>query len=153
MAMWLYQMSKEKELSEDGYKWTPEKYRKEVWEGHYLEWQTRKIRAIKSIAKPKVGDTIIYWFVKRETVDAGLYGVGIIFEYNKNERTISHLPVFPSNYLKRHPVYNDAIAGIVKEIQNNMPQSTMFEIKNNQALKLWMTIRNLIVRYSNRKRR
>jgi len=51
MAMWLYQMSKEKELSEDGYKWTPAKYRKEVWEGHYLKWETRKIRPIEMIGQ------------------------------------------------------------------------------------------------------
>jgi len=153
MAMWLYQMSKEKELSEDGYKWTPAKYRKEVWEGHYLEWETRKIRTIKSGAKPKAGDTIIYWFVKRGTADPGLYGVGIIFEYDQNERTITHLPIFPSDYIKKHPAYDDEITRIVKEIQNNMPRSTMFKIKNNQTQKLWAKIHTLIIQYSNRKRR
>ena len=121
MAMWLYQMSKEKELSEGGYKWTPTKYRKEVRECHYLEWKTRRVRTNKSGAKPKAGDTIIYWFVKRGNIDAGLYGVAIIFEDNQNERTISHLPVFPSNYIKKHPIYNNEISQIVKDIQNNMP--------------------------------
>lgn len=155
MAMWLYQMSKEKELAEDGYKynWTPAKYRKSVRKGRCLQWKTRKIRAAKSGAKPKAGDTVVYWFVKRGTANAGLYGVGIIFEYDQNREAINHLPIFPSDYIKKHPVYDDEIKSIIKKIQNNMPRSTMFEIKNNQTKKLWAKIRNLIIQYGDRKQR
>lgn len=150
MAMWLYQMSAKKKLSKGGYKWTPAKYRKQVREGHYLEWKTRRIRSIKSGASPQAGDIIIYWFVKSGTENPGLYGWGIVFE--QNEGTICHLPVFPSDHLKMRPVYNDKIAKTVKKIQRNMPIATLLQLTGAQAKELWSNIRDWIVQNSKERR-
>jgi len=147
MAMWLYQLSAEKEF-EDGSKWTPEVHREEVWEGQYLEWDTRQIRSLRSGTKPTAGDTVIYWFVKRGIDEPGLYDSGIIFEYNQDEETIKHLPIFPSAYLKMHPIYDDDMIELVKGIQNRMPIATMFEINDDHAQKLWIKIRNWIIHFS-----
>jgi hypothetical protein len=150
MALWLYQMSAKKKLSKSGYKWTPAKHRKQVWEGYYLEWETRQIRSIKPGVTPQAGDTIVYWFVKSGTENPGLYGWGIVFE--QNEGTICHLPVFPSDHLKMRPVYNDKIAKIVKEIQSKMPIATLFQLTRGQAEELWSIIRDWIIQYSKKRR-
>ena len=95
MAMWLYQLSASK-IFEDGTNWTLKQHQKEVCEGQYLEWDTRQIRSINTGTKPKSGDTVIYWFVESGNDNPGLYGIGIIIDYN-NKR-INHLPIFPNNY-------------------------------------------------------
>ena len=127
MAMWLYQLSPSKELAPN-FRYTPKDYRKEVREGHKLEWESRDIWSFNTGSKPKAGDKVIYWFVEKQNDEPGLYGLGIIYEYGI-KGIIRHIPIFPSNKLKNKPIHKDFI-NIIKKIQNRMPIATMFEINN-----------------------
>lgn len=145
MTVWLYQMNVDRVL-EYGDKYKLEDFRRYVRDGKYLRWKTRNI--ISETEEPKAGDTIIYWFVKSGTDEPGLYGLGIIFKcYEKDDdppynKWILHLPVFPSERLKNHPIYDTEIEKIVNEIRGNKQAfGTMFIIKDNQAERLFKSIK------------
>ena len=131
--MWLYQLSTEV--------WTPEKYRAGVWEGEYLEWKTSKITTGEL---PKKGDILIYWFVKTKNKEPGLYGWGIILEYDDSSENIRHRPVFPSDYLKMNPINDEKIVQIIDEVRGKVPRATMWLISKSNSNELREKIHSLL---------
>ena len=112
--------------------WKPEKYRMKVWEHEKCEFKTGKI--IPSDEKPKSGDTIIFFYVKTDTNEPGIYGWGIILKYDKKEKNVLFRPTSPSDYLKMNPILGNDIENLINEIRGKTPRGTMWKVTDDQVI-------------------
>jgi len=141
MTAWLYQMTTTDEP------WSPEIYRKEVWEGRAIRgWGTGtpRNRGITDAA-PSVGDVVIFYFCKGEllTDDIGVYGWGIILKSNPKAQRIDLRVSSPSDYLKMSPLWNGDMQRMIDTIRGNFTQLTMWAI----SLKELQEIRTMVRRH------
>jgi hypothetical protein len=135
MTVWLYQMS--------GESYSPEEYREAFWEGEIVRWPTGNVRKI-SDCEIFLGDTIIFAFVKTGTQEPGIYGWGIVVNHDKGKASVSFRPTTPSDYLKMNPLWDDDISNLLDVIRGTVKVGTMWEIKNDIALKIKKRIHDWI---------
>jgi len=131
MGEWLYQMS------EDFY--TPEEYREQIWEEELVHWPTGKIVGDEI---PGAGDTMALWYTKTGARHPGICGWGVILRCLPEEEDLLWRPVFPSDYLKMDPIYNEEVSRLVDVIRGGMPRATMWLIRPEHADRLRGAIRS-----------
>ena len=120
MTCWLYQMTIEK--------WPYERYRAEVWEGAVtLNWKVREIIPRKGMRQ--YGDIIIFYYIKSDKIDPGIYGWGVVLWCNGDD--IHFRPSSPSDYLKMNPLWDKEVEQIIENIRGNWAEATMFEDKKD----------------------
>jgi hypothetical protein len=117
MAMWFYQLSQKE--------WTPEAYRLVIWEGERWRWLLRakdgKEKKIWSDARPKQGDTIVFFFAEEQCHEPGFYGWAVILlDWSEEESEIHFRPVAPSDQLKMRPWWEGKDGGEAKRIANEV---------------------------------
>jgi hypothetical protein len=130
MRAWLYQMS----ASE----WPPERYREEVWEGQPTRWPAGRIAGDDD---PAEGDMFFAWYAKARCDDPGLYGWGVVVRGMNEFGQLHWMPVFPSDYLKMHPLFDEELESIVAGIRGPVAQGTMWAITKPQVRELRARIR------------
>lgn len=130
MGAWLYQMS--------AADWAPERYREEVWEGHVTRWPARKVSGDE---EPVEGDLFLAWYAKTGCDDPGLYGWGIIARGVNEYGYLSWQPVFPSDYLKMHPLFDEEVDRVISAIRGPVPQGTMWPIAKPHLAELRAGVR------------
>src|SRR5687768_15527340 len=121
LTSWLYQMS-----ARD---WPPERYREEVWERQITQWPTGRVAGR---SKPREGDLIVTWYAKTGSEDPGLYGWGVIVRFVTEFDQIRWQPVFPSDFLKLTPIYDEAIGRVITGIRGRVSQGTMWSLNRGQ---------------------
>ena len=127
MTGWLYQMSVDY--------WDLEDYRLEVWEGQNVRWRVGQIDPnCKNEIEP--GHIVYLFYVKSGNIEPGIYGWGIILNYNEEKGIIHYRPVFPSDYLKMNPIWNDDVSLLMDNIRGKFKQRTMWEIIDDDIQEL-----------------
>lgn len=137
MQAWLYQMSRSGEQD-----WSPEKYRLEVREGKRISWPIGKVhaRGLKEIAP---GDLIVLFYAKTDNDYPGIYGWGLILNYNKRQNRIAFRVTPPSDYLKTDPLWNTRVEKWVDRIRGRMRQRTVWGISSDEFAVLRDRVRQL----------
>jgi len=130
MRAWLYQMS----ASE----WPPERYREEVWEGQPTRWPAGRIAGDDD---PAEGDMFFAWYAKTRCDDPGLYGWGVVVRGMNEFGELHWMPVFPSDYLKMHPLFDEELDSLVAGIRGPVAQGTMWAIHTPQVRELRARVR------------
>jgi hypothetical protein len=129
---------------EEGY--IPSEYGNDVNEGNLVEWNLPEKPNIfrHDEPEPDSGDKIILFFCKtgfrRKGKSSGIrgkpgiYGLGTIKYFNRSEKHIHFMPDSPSDKLKKTPLWNDEIKGLIRHIRKNTPnQGTMWIISTGQS--------------------
>ena len=120
MSTWLYQLN-----AQD---WSPETFRYEIWEGKPWRWPYGSKRGE---AELELGDTLIFFYAKTGCSDPGFYGWAVLEQHRADSPLLYFTPAAPTNRLKMDPWWNDRDAKkLVDRIRGNMPQATLFLIKD-----------------------
>jgi hypothetical protein len=123
MPYWLYQMS-------EGIWITVDRYKKRVKEGKQYEWMRGKILTQNKI-KPKKGDIIILFFAPKNNPKPGLYGWGVILNYDKYSKNITFRLWPPSDRMKLNPIWDNDVKKWTKDIRRKFFTATMWEITSD----------------------
>lgn len=123
MTYWLYQMA-------EGVWITVERYKKRVKEGKQYKWMRGKILT-ENKAKPKKGDVLILFFAPKDNPSPGLYGWGMILDYDDKFKNIVFRLHPPSDRMKLNPIWDADVKKWTKEIRRNFNTATMWEITRN----------------------
>ena len=65
-----------------------------------------------------------------------IIGKGNVTMYDEGKKTIDFEPIKPSDYLKRNPMWDGEVKGIIDEIKHNFNQGQMWVIPNDQLKRL-----------------
>lgn len=137
MSSWLYQLSTDR--------WSPERYRLEIWEGERWNWSvgTKPLKA----PLPKPGDIVAFFYAPSGGTDPGFYGWAIVLEwYGASDSPLYFRPSAPSDRLKMDPWWDDEAKIIADQIRGQVKQSTLWPISDKEAL----AIRRGIARWLSR---
>ncbi len=133
MNAWLYQMSTPR--------WYPEAYRLEVWEGEPLVWSVGSILP-RGLGEISPGDSIVLFFSKSGNDYPGIYGWGIIYNFNKRRKEVKFRVTPPSNYLKSDPLWDKDIERLLDRIRGEMRQRTIWGVSREEFFILRKKIRS-----------
>lgn len=124
MGVWLYQISP---MNEDWRLNNPQEYRNGVRENQQYTWDVGTIRDTSNHQSlPVKGDLMTIFFVPTGNDEPGIYGWALINDYA--DKKITFTPVFPSDYIKHHPFWDDEIENMIKDIRKGNNQGTMWRI-------------------------
>jgi hypothetical protein len=128
MAMWLYQ------LSEDH--WSRRDYRVDIWEGERWQWGINQIRP--GDKAPESGDTVVFFYAKKECDEPGFYGWAVILRWIKEDggSTIYFRPVSPSDRLKMSPWGDPSAMTLADQVRGKMPRATLYLVDEELAVKI-----------------
>jgi hypothetical protein len=121
-AVWLYQMSANI--------WKETQYRLQVWEAIPVYWPAKQI---KGEQRPAPGDRILCWYAKAGATSPGLCGWGVVLSFDDESNEIAWRPVFPSDLMKMHPLFDTSIAARVDSIRGKVPRGTLWRIERVDA--------------------
>ena len=110
--------------------WEETHYRLQVWEGNPVFWPTGQI---KGRLRPSAGDRMFCWYAKTHSTSPGLCGWGVVLSYDSNGAQIVWRPVFPSDFMKMHPLYDVTIAAKIDAIRGRVAQGTLWRIERSDA--------------------
>ena len=135
MQTWLYQMSNAI--------WPVSQYRIEVREGEPLEWKGTHIPPNKA-KNITAGDAIILFYAPSGNDDPGIYGWGVISEYNPKRDILDFHVVSPSDYLKMDPLWDEEIKQVISKIRGKVAQGTLWSISQDDLAIIRSKIRERI---------
>jgi len=120
MQAWLYQMR----CTQD---WRPEDYRLEIWERNRTIWPAGNIlpRGLGSVTS---GDILVLFFAKSGNDYPGIYGWGVIYDYDQRRNKIAFQPTPPSDYLKSDPLWDDDLHRLLDHIRENAGRKTLWGV-------------------------
>jgi hypothetical protein len=121
-AVWLYRMSADS--------WKEAKYRLRVWEGIPVVWPANQIRGGQ---RPTAGDRMFCWYAFTGSTAPGLCGWGLVLSFDDESNEVEWRPVFPSDLMKMHPLYDKSLAARVDTIRGKMPRGTLWRIERADA--------------------
>jgi hypothetical protein len=78
--------------------------------------------------KPRKGDIVILFFAPKNNPTPGLYGWGVILDYDDKFKNIIFRLYPPSDRVKLNPIWDADVKKWVKEIRRNFNTATMWEI-------------------------
>jgi len=126
MQAWLYQMSTATD-------WYPKDYCLEVWEGDIVPWPVGQIKSREKNKKlPEAGDLIVFFFAKTRNDDPGIYGWGVITDFNSRTNKIKFGVTPPSDYLKMDPIWDKEIEKLIDKVRGGMNQRTMWSLTRDE---------------------
>ena len=118
MGAWLYQMAADT--------YPPADYRRDVKEWKTTRgWSGGKVRHGKG-PSPIAGDLVFLFYAPSGTIAPGLYGLGVILDYDEAAGKIGIRPLPPSDHLKMHPLWSPPIRNEIDSIRGKVPRGTMW---------------------------
>lgn len=120
--MWLYQMSEDM--------WPASQFRATVWEGVAEYWPTRTIR---STDRPQQGDRLLCWYAPTGATMPGIVGWGVILGWFSDVDEIMWRAAPPSDALKMHPLFDDAVRARIDAVRGRFKQATMWPMAAGDA--------------------
>jgi len=82
------------------------------------------------------------WYAKTGCDDPGLYGWGIVIRGVNEFDQLHWMPVFPSDYLKMHPLFDEEMDRLVSSIRRPVAQGTMWAIPDARIRELRARVRD-----------
>jgi hypothetical protein len=120
MQTWLYQMRRAKA-------WRPEDYRMACWEGAKSALPAGGIvpRGLASIGP---GDTLVLFFAKSFNDYPGIYGWGVVLNYEEQQNQITFQLAPPSDYLKMDPLWDAELHRLMDKIRGGLTKNKLWGI-------------------------
>jgi hypothetical protein len=118
MQAWLYQMRRTKD-------WRPENYRLACWEHAQTVLPAGGIvpRGLTAIGS---GDTLVLFFAKSGNDYPGIYGWGVVHNYDQGRNQITFQLSPPSDYLKIDPLWDQDIHRLMDAIRQGQAKKTLW---------------------------
>jgi hypothetical protein len=135
MQTWLYQMS-------DAI-WPVSQYRLEVKQGELIRWRTTNIPQNKG-REIAPGDAIVLFYAPTGNDNPGVYGWGVIVNYNPEQDRLDFQVNPPSDYLKMDPLWDDEIRILISKVRGKVAQGTLWAMSNNDFDTLRSKIRHRV---------